>query len=416
LAAGGGVTVGGQGLPRLQELAYLETIAKAVASGLPFEQIRLALIDHIWGVRQSTPGDPPDPSDYRAWRSDEKKFVRNVTDAVKELMRLGFVENATLPSSGKSAYAHKEATYHTTAAGRDWVELLETDRRAAYDDLIPRLLLNHPGFRCFLSAVGTIGDHRSSFVVPLLRWGELPSHQRTQQVYRTAIGDYVAGALSSSDLGWLAGAAEIDASVNGYLDRILARAQARERDPFPTVRTFTQTCEEALVRLAFSKVGCNIDYVSMEIARRWSRWLGLASFTYHAPGHNALRFWSTAHVDLVNGRMSVQRRAGGEWRDQALNALYEYCQQARNSGTTYLAVWEVRAAVCWKLRIVDDEFDRAVTDMIAGRRGDQLAWRIHLDQVSLGSIPSSAAPFVLTTSGAGTRAYNVMTVVPKPTK
>ena len=68
-----------------------------------------------------------------------------------------------------------------------------------------------------------------------------------------------------------------------------------------------------------------------------------------------------------------------------------------------------------KLRIVDDEFDRAVTDMIAGRRGNQLPWRVHLDQVSVGSMPSSAAPFVLTTSAGGTRAYNVMTVVPKPT-
>jgi hypothetical protein len=66
--------------------------------------------------------------------------------------------------------------------------------------------------------------------------------------------------------------------------------------------------------------------------------------------------------------------------------------------------------------MVDDEFDRAVTEMIASTRGDQLPWRVHLDQVSVGSMPSSAAPFVLTTSAAGTRAYNVMTVVPKTTK
>lgn len=409
------MTVGGQGLPRLQELAYLETIARAVAGGLPFEQIRLALVDHIWSVRQTAPGDPPDPAEYRSWRGDEKKYVRNVTDAIKELMRLGFVQNAMLPSSGNSAYAHKDATYQTTAAGREWVSLIETDRRAAYDDLVPRLVLAHPGFTCFLTTVGTIGDRRTSFVVPLLRWGELPERQRSQQAYRAAIGDYVAGALTSSDLGWIADASEITASVNDYLDRILARAQARGKDPFPTVRTFTQTCEEALVRLAFSKAGCTIDYVSMEIARRWSRWLGLASFTYHAPGHNALRFWNTARIELTNGTMTVERRAGGEWRDQALDALYEHCQQARTSGTTYVPVWEVRAAVCWKLRIVDDEFDRAVTDMIAGRRGDQLPWRIHLDQVSVGNTPSSAAPFVLTTSAVGTRTYNVMTVVPKPT-
>jgi hypothetical protein len=408
------MTVGGQGLPRLQELAYLETIAKAARSGLSFEDIRLALVDHIWAVRQATPGDPPDPTHYRRWRGDEKKYVRNVTDALKELMRLGFIDNAMLPSSGKSAYAHKNVTYQTTSAGREWVALLETDRRAAYDDLLPRLVLAHPGFTCFLSTVGAIGDRRTAFIVPLLRWGELPAQQRSQHAYRAAIGDYVAGALASSDLGWTADAGEITTSVNEYLDRILARAQAREKEPFPTVRTFTQTCEEALVRLAFGKAGCSIDYVSMEIARRWSRWLGLASFTYHAPGPHALRFWNTARIDLTGGAMTVERHAGGEWRDRVLDALYERCQQARATGTTYVPVWEVRAAVCWTLRIVDDEFDRAVTEMIAGRRGALLPWRIHLDQVSVGSIPSSAAPLVLTTTAAGTRTYNVMTVVPTP--
>lgn len=407
------MTVGGQGLPRLQELAYLETIAKAAEAGLAFEEIRLALVDHIWQVRQATPGDPPDPAEYRAWRGDEKKYVRNVTDALKELMRLGFVEKAVLPSSRTSAYAHKDSTYPATSSGRQWVQILEDDRRAAYDDLLPRLIAAHPGFECFLTTVGAIGGQRAAFVVPLLRWGELPAHQRSQQAYRGAIGHYVSGALASSDLGWNAGASEITDSVNAYLDGILARAQARGKDPFPTVRTFTQTCEEALVKLAFSKAGCAIDYISVEIARRWSRWLGLASFTYHAPGHHALRFWNTARIELGGGAASVERRAGGQWRDLALDALHDHCQEARAAGTTYVPVWEVRAAVCWKLRIVDDEFDRAVTDMIAGRRGDELAWRIHLDQVSVGSIPSSAAPFVLTTSAAGTRSYNVMTVVPK---
>ena len=361
--------------------------------------------------------DPPDEASYRDWRSDEKKFVRNVTDSLKELMRLGFVRKAILPSSGQSAYAHKDAMYDLTPAGKKWVELLSADRRRAYEDLLPRLIRNHPGFKCFLSTLGTIGDdNRETFVVPLLRWSQLPVGQRSQQAYRAAIGAYVAGALTSSNLGWTAEAGEIEMSVNTYLDRILARAQARDRDPFGTIRAFTQTCEESLVKLAFSKAGCAIDHKSVEIAARWSRWLGLASFTYHAPGPYALRYWSAARINLHGNTAAVERRAGGQFRDRALDALHEYCQQAVAAGTTYVPVWEVRAAVCWKLRIVDDEFDRAITDMIAGRRGQTLRWRVHLDQFSIGSMPSSATPFVLTTAVAGTRTYNVMTVVPKTTE
>ena len=410
------MTVGGQGLPRLQELAYLETIAKAAVDGQPFEGIRLALVDHIWSLREASPTDQTDPAEYRAWRGDEKKYVRNVTDALKELMRLGFVEEAILPSSGKSAYAHKNATYRVTPAGFRWVSLLGSDRRAAYDDLVPLLVRVHPGFAGFLSVLGAADDRRRSFVVPLLRWGELPPNQRSQQAYRAAVGDFVATALASADLGWRSDASEIGTTVSNYLDRVLARAQARDKDPFQTVRRFTQTCEEALVSLAFRKAGCSIDCVSIEIARRWSRWLGLASFTYHVPGPYALRFWRTAHVQLDNASTTIIRRAGGEWRDRALAELHDYCQHARATGTTYVPIWVARAAVCWKLRIVDDEFDRAITDMIAGRRGHDLPWRTHLDQVSVGSAPSSASPFTLTTAAAGTRTYNVITVVPKPTK
>jgi hypothetical protein len=410
------MTVGGHGLPRLQELAYLETIAKAVAAGQSFEGIRLALVDHIWGARQASPADPQDPAAYRTWRGDEKKYVLNVTDALKELMRLGFVENAPLPSSSKSAYAHKDATYRITAEGHSWVSLLKSDRRMAYDDLIPRLVLKHPGFACFLSVVGAFDDRQSPLVIPLLRWSELPAKQRSQQAYRAAIGDFVATALASAELGWHSNASEIRMAVSAYLDRILARAEGRDKDPFPTVRAFTQTCEEALVCLAFRKAGCSIDYVSMQIARRWSRWLGLASYTYYSPGPYALRFWSAAELQFTDATVTVKRRAGGQWRDRALVELHDYCQQARVAGTTYVPVWVARAAVCRKLRIVDDEFDRAVTDVIAGRRGHDLPWRVHLDQVSVGSVPTSALPFTLTTAAAGTRTYNVITVVPKPTK
>jgi hypothetical protein len=228
----------------------------------------------------------------------------------------------------------------------------------------------------------------------------------------------LAGLSRRFQLGWKADPREIHDAVNEYLDRVLARAQAKDKDknPFATVRAFTQTCEEAIVRLAFRKAGCANDYVSIEIARRWSRWLGLACYTYYAPGPYALRFWGTAEIKLANGAVAVKRRAGSEWRERALAELHEYCQQARATGTTYVPIWEARAAVCWRLRIVDDEFDRAIVDMIAGRLGLHFQWRVHLDQVSVGSIPSSASPFTLTTAVAGTRTYNVITVVPKNLK
>ena len=209
--------------------------------------------------------------------------------------------------------------------------------------------------------------------MPLLRWSQLPVGQRSQQAYRAAIGAYVAGALTSSNLGWTAEAGEIEMSVNTYLDRILARAQARDRIRSAQSVRLRRHVKRHWSDWRFSKAGCAIDHKSVEIAARWSRWLGLASFTYHAPGPYALRYWSAARINLHGNTAAVERRAGGQFRDRALDALHEYCQQAAPPGTTYVPVWEVRAAVCWKLRIVDDEFDRAITDMIAGRRGEHSA-------------------------------------------
>ena len=51
-----------------------------------------------------------------------------------------------------------------------------------------------------------------------------------------------------------------------------------------------------MVKLAFGRAGTPIDYISMEILRRWTRTLALVNFSYHAPGPQALRLWPTATV------------------------------------------------------------------------------------------------------------------------
>ena len=237
-----------------------------------------------------------------AWRREEVRPKRHRRAEGAHAARLRRQRDAAVERQvGLRAQGrHVPADRRRAASGST---LLEADRRAAYDDLLPRLVRGPSRASpasCRPSAPSATG--RTAFVVPLLRWSELPA--ASDRSRRTA-----PRSATTSPARWRhptsAGPptrAEITPSVNVYLDRILARAQAREKDPFPTVRTFTQTCEEALVRLAFSKAGCTIDYVSMEIARRWSRWLGLASFTLPRAGpiraalleHRADSSWTTA--------------------------------------------------------------------------------------------------------------------------
>lgn len=81
-----------------------------------------------------------------------------------------------------------------------------------------------------------------------------------------------------------------------------------------------------------------------------------------------------------------------------------------------MPVWEARAAVCLKLGIVDDEFDSSDYRHDCRPPWPKPAMASPPRQVSVGSAPSSASPFTLTTATAGTRAFNVITVASKPTK
>lgn len=62
-------------------------------------------------------------------------------------------------------------------------------------------------------------------------------------------------------------------------------------------------------------------------------------------------------------------------------------ERSEAAGGMYLPVWRLRAAVCWKQRINDDEFDLAIVEALAGKHGD-LGIDIHLDQASLAPLPA----------------------------
>ncbi len=77
----------------------------------------------------------------------------------------------------------------------------------------------------------------------------------------------------------------------------------------------------------------------------------------------------------------------------------------------YLPVFELRAAVCWRLRIGDDEFDKAVAEAVANGGAD-LPYRIHLDQASARTTPASTRPLVLPTNSGIRRVFNVVSIIP----
>lgn len=409
------MSVGGTGIPRLQDLSYVEVAAAQVSAGATFEQIRRALASRAAEIARDN--DTDGSFDERQWdaiRADTKKYVHNTVDVLKELMRLGWIERHVLPSGPGSAYLHSDVVFTLTPEGRAWSQLALEDRRAAYNKLLGALVDVHPQFHGFLRVVGGRPDSASSHLtIPLLRWDG--AIHKNEDAYLTQFIDYVNAAASSRALAWFADPDEIDADIRSYVSRIRARVNARSKTQ--SRKQFVNSCEEAVTKVAFRAAGCPVDYTSMELLRRWMRFLGVANFSYYAPGPYALRLWATARVTGSGPAVSIVRRVGGEVRRQALDVLLRAWQDRRSAAPNemYAPIWELRAAVCWQHRIADDEFDKAIAEAVSGVYPD-LGFRIHLDQASVRATPGSTRPLILPTELGMRRVFNIVTIVPHRTQ
>lgn len=402
------MTTGGRGIPRLQELSYLEVAATAVSEEVPFEGIRRRMVDHMIKLGMENPGTG-NIAAYKPAIDNPKRYVRNVSEALKELMRLGLVVQANLPATASSAAAFREVQYELTEDGRAWVDRMPNDRAGAYDRLMNLLALTHPQFVGYLKIVA------DGFAVPTARWTEVDGNPNRER-YVSHLADKAATLLETGDLGWTATRDEIADVLRTYTGEISARAEARERpDPFARNQDFVGTCEEALVKYAFQRAGTPIDYISHEILRRWTRTLGVANFSYHVPGPSLLRFWATADLELADSEIKANRRVGPDWRRRVLTGLgegYERTKAESGGQSLWVPIYKLRAAVCSKLRISDREFDTALLELLAGETGQDLPYRINPDPAMYGSVPPSARPLIAPTR-SGSRTYHSIGLVPR---
>ena len=405
---------GGRGIPRLQELSFLEVAILGVAGGATFEEIRRQLVAHMIELRRNNAGTG-NIATFRLAQDDPKRYVRNATESLKELMRLGLVTPATLPSSARAARTYKNTTFGLTAAGQGWAALLEDDLRGAYDELLGMLWKTHPQFEGFLRAISV---DRAGLVVPLAQWGELPL-PRTRDRYVDFLTKRVAEALSNGESGWSATESDVRTAITTYIESIRQSAEDRERpDPHPRNQDFVRGCEEAVVKFAFHQCGISLDYISQEVLRRWTKVLGVASFSYHVPGPTALRIWPTAALDLKGDTVSARRRTGSEQVAQVVTTLREAYDQVRKddpSRSLWVPIYRVRAAACYRLLIPDAVFDRALIELLQGDREVDVPYGVNIDPAQYGNVPPTELPLRVETS-RGVRNYYSMSLVPRREK
>ncbi len=354
----------------------------------------------------------------------EKKFryVSNASDALKELMRLGLLEPAALPSESKTAPHYADATFKATEEGERWAMIIDSDRAAAYDELVTRLWNAHPHFAGYVRAL-----RRDGLTIPLAQWTDLPE-PRTRERFVDLLVDRVAAGIADGKAGWYAHTDEIRRAIADYIGARLAFAANRQRpEPYPRNQDFINACEEALVKLAFATAGVPLDYITHEVLRRWMRTLGLANFSYYVPGIDALRLWPTAEIgdrdlrlwptaEIGDGEqpLMIRRRVGEEYRDQAVAILGDAYEQVRRSDRTvssWVPIYRVRAAVCWRLYVSDALFDRAFVEFLRRERGVDAPFSANVDPAQYGNVPPSERGLQVQTK-RGLQTYYSMSLIP----
>ena len=414
-------TGAGLGIPRLQELEFLETGMQAVAGDKTYDEIRRALIAHMQYSRR----DPGLTGNHAGRRSrsrkgpDDGRYFHNANECLTELMRLGWVERASLPSTRKALDAYRQMTFSPTPEGRAWARLVAENVRAAYDELLRGLWLLHPQLSSFVKVVA-----RGRVRIPIAGWNEVhpdfsPANdtelRTARQVYVDFLADRCAGAVAAGVTGWRAERDEVRFAIASYLDKLSTRASRRSRDAFPRNRDFAQSCEEAVVSFAFEQVGVRVDFVTVEILRRWLRTLNIASFSYHVPGPPTLTFWATAEVrEDQLGAPEVNRRVGPDWVQKVMDELpSQFSRAADHVGGSFAPIHVVRAAVCSRLGVSEAVFARAMTELLTTKDSASRPYRVHLDSAHYGGLPPTESAFVFESRGRP-RPFYLMSLINSP--
>lgn len=413
-------TLRGTGVPRLQELSFLSAAMLTVVAGGGFEDVRQSLIAHMSTLREAetlTGNTAP----FRLAKYNPTRYVENTTAALGELMKLGFLEKSPLPSSGSAAVAYQDRTFDPTEAGEEWAALLAGKARGtgpSFDVLLRELWRIHPQFSGYLRLLAI-----QPFVLPTARWSEAnpadagiePGLARRRHV--EFLSDRAFRAVEAGVTGWSAERDDIAGAIKSYIeDRYAAAASRNVGNPYARNRDFVGACEEALVSFAFQQAGLKMDYITLEILRRWTRVLNVANFSYHVPGAPALRLWSTAELDVddSNQLLRVHRHGLSTHGDAVIDAIPEAFDQARRQDPTssWVPIYRVRAAVALKLQLNDNVVDAALREFNAGIRRPDASFTINFDSAEIGTTPPTESPLRVTDPRTNrTITYRVMALI-----
>lgn len=388
-------------IPKLDQISYLFDSLGFIGEQLSFDAIRKELIR----LRPETRRE--------LVRATETMFWSNVRDALRELMRLGLVEKAALPSRAGQLDVHRNRTFALTEAGRNFLELEQRDPWDFRYRFAQAMLLAHPYLRELHRLLGA----RELFF-PRIQKTQLPGGVED---WRTgppeSLGELAAwiGESVQAVMGSGVDVTGLEDKMRPYLSAAWKRLDG-EQKAHAFSQAVVKTFNDVVIRILIQIYGQRMDYVTFRSAVGLLSDLNAIWNTRSLPDRRGWTIWVTSSAALpaigtasspgdqaLLGQVWFKRHTASDEaiRDSVISNFFSL--PGRRGG--FALIHELRAEVCHRMKIHGHDFD-AVLRKLHGQTLADETYAINLDRGGSDEVPPSEEPFRI-----GDRAFYLITLL-----
>lgn len=304
-------------------------------------------------------------------------------DALAELMKIGALKNARLPSSRQFVDAYRTAPYELTDEGRVLAELVRSGGAEFIDCVASLLIAAHPYLRRILIAL-----EDGPIFCPVVSEGDI-QRGRDESYGFAGWGRWGAARI----------AADVDPErIAQTIFQHVKRRFGSEKQERPSNKAMSEVFNDALAVAGFEARGITLDANTIKTLMRWGGGLLIFDQSRYVPDHpDANVVWLACDIESGSNAMLVTTRRGltshGVQVADALTRVYERQARALDTMLThpYLPVYEVRAQAAFETNTMRALGDLVLTRLIDGLMPDASVTVI--PYIGTSSLPRSEPAF-----------------------
>jgi hypothetical protein len=363
----------GDTFPRLTDLAYIEEGLLLIKNGATFESLRLRLID-VSRKRAQVESDIP-RSGYGVSRRlavvDEYTYWSNAKDVLIELMNLGMMKDAPVPSKRIHVSLNRTRSYELTELGKESEALLEHNEAAFRERLLQLMYGRHEHLRNLIRTL-----EQRDLIIPVYRLEE-------EQSFTRKPGDVPAASEVTS---WISKKASAFNIMNLKIETIERELQEKASKA-DSKSKWVSAINEYIESVFLSAYGLKFDNVTFEHAFRLGQQFHVMNYGYlRTKDTLSLVVFSTAEIS-EKPVFEVHRHRLSDLEEKLVVAI---ATEYDAIGEAFVPIHDLRTRVCLKLKCNDELFDFVLGKLFS--QGYKVDFQINLLRDMPGVLPPSAKP------------------------